>query len=145
MGDIIEIAITLGIKEDLRELYTKEQLVERVYDMFKLHYSKCSMIFSIEDYSSTGYHIHIYYKGPKIYWKVFNQRWGLGYVKNRNVYDRDGWIKYIKKQGSIWMYNGGPITTEVLDDIIEDQTSLIEQMSGMSIFEYMDSMKSSEL
>lgn len=126
--ELVEIAITLGIKKELRNLYTREQLVERIYELFDNQDTKY-IIFSLEDYATSGIHAHIYYFGKQIYWKSFNTRWGLGYVKNVNVYDKEGWIKYITKKGVFWEKGIDYKSTA------NNEISVIEILTGKSLFD----------
>lgn len=101
MDNFYKQAITLGVKNEYRNKITHGSMVQRIYNIMK-RYSSSYWVGTIEDYVTTGYHVHIYFEGPEILWVDFNKDWGLGYVKNREVYDTDGWIKYIKKTGCYW-------------------------------------------
>lgn len=108
-------AITLGVKNAHRPNLLLQPLVKRIDDLMKefkpTYYCAC-----IEDYTTTGYHVHIYFEGPEILWMEFNRRWALGYVKDRTIYDKEGWLKYIKKSGCWWeqgkMYTPGKTPIE---------------------------------
>lgn len=112
----IEIAITLGIKEELRGQIDEDDLPIRVYELFK-RIGYRYICFSREKYSTTGVHIHIYYIGKPIYWIDFNKYWGLGYVKNRYVYNTQGWIDYIKKFGCYWEF-GKKVETSMIQRFV---------------------------
>lgn len=99
----METAITLGVKKNLRKIYSKIQIIDRVKDIFdEIGYDY--LLYSLEDYQVGGIHVHIYYIGNPIYWKSFNKKWGIGYVKNRLIYDRVGWSSYVKKKGDYCEY-----------------------------------------
>lgn len=115
--------ITLGVKDTERKNYNEETLQKKTLKLFN-DVGYVSLIFSIENYSTTGYHVHAYYRGRPIYWKNFNKLWGIGYVKDQTVYDVQGLIKYIKKHGTYWDY-GLP-----LDDT---EKSVIERFVGHSL------------
>jgi len=123
--DYVEHAITLGIKKQFRSEIDRYDLTERLYNMFKDYYTVKYVLFSLEEYTDTGLHVHIYYLGSHITWKIFNQQWGLGYVKNRKVYDRGGWIRYIKKHGDFHEIGKDP-------ELGEDNRTILEKMTGMS-------------
>lgn len=124
--EYVEHAITLGIKKQLRSEIDRYELTERIYNMFKHNYTIKYVLFSLEDYADTGLHVHIYYLGSHIIWNIFNQQWGLGYVKNRKVYDRDGWIRYIKKHGDFHELGRDP-------ELDQHNISVIERMSGITL------------
>lgn len=94
-------AITLGIKKEYRKKVGQEELVVKIYKLMNQYKSRY-FVFSIEDYATTGLHVHIYFEGPEPMWMDFNKSWGLGYIKNKPVYDIAGWIRYIKKKGIYW-------------------------------------------
>lgn len=122
----VEWAITLGVKKEKRNFYTRSVLIKKVTKIFRAQ-NFDEIIFGIEDYETTGLHVHIYYRGPTIIWMTFNKLWDIGYVKNRHVYDKQGWIKYISKQSDVHHYG---------EEVHE--LSIIEQMTGMSIHQYIN-------
>lgn len=98
-----EWSITCGVKKELRDKYTDEELMSRLFNIL----SECGgkeIVVCVEKYQETGYHVHAYYYGKNIFWKDFNKKWEIGYVKNRNIYNKDGWINYIKKQEKYFEY-----------------------------------------
>jgi len=105
-------AITLGIKKEYRNKIAYGMIVHRIYNTINKFYPSywCG---TIEDYVSTGYHVHIYFEGPEIVWTDFNTLWGIGYVKNRKVYDIEGWLRYVRKSGMYWEEGQRRMTTQL--------------------------------
>lgn len=121
----IEWAITLGIKPEYRKEYKRYKFIKHIEQVFEdIGYDQ--LMFSIEDYSTTGLHAHVYYNGKPIYWIDFNKRYNLGYVKNKKVYDRNGWIRYISKFNDVHSYGFDIILNKKED-------SIISKFTGMSL------------
>lgn len=124
---MFEWAITLGVKLELRDKWSKDDLLKRTLTVFKkIGFEE--MTFSCEEYKEGGgHHVHVYYKGPEIYWTNFNRLWGLGYVRNKRIYDKKGWIRYIKKKEESWTFKSR----------LEREPTIIERMTGLSLEEEM--------
>lgn len=137
MNTIIKAAITLGLKKELRNKYGNEQLLKRVKDIFE-EIGYTYILTSVEDYKTTGKHVHVFYVGKSIYWLKFNKLWGLGYVKNKEVYDEPGWIKYVKKHNK-WEEHGVYINKPIMERL--SGISLIDKIKDIEkdIIEYDDS------
>lgn len=129
MSDI-EVAITLGVKKELRHIYdriTLKKRIKQILDKYRYNY----ILYSTEEYETTGLHVHVYYVGQPILWSAFNKQWEIGYVKNRGVYNRNGWMRYVKKQGDY--YEHGQLPVGIREE--EEGRSPMEQLCGMTLEE----------
>lgn len=133
MTNLIQWSITLGIKPEFRKKFDVYTLSDRVIKIFEeLGFSY--ILYSIEEYKENrGLHVHMYYYGKPIYWIRFNQLWGIGYVKNKPIYDLDGWLNYITKTKLYWEYGRKP------------DTSKISRFLGKSLHETIMDMKNEKL
>lgn len=113
----IEIAITLGTRKGERAQYNVNFLYLKVLEIFKRIGYKY-LLFSIEPYDDNkgGHHVHVYYVGQEIFWKDFNKEWGIGYVRDKAVYNRQGWIGYLKKQ-DVWYERGEEVYKTVIEKL----------------------------
>jgi hypothetical protein len=126
----IEIAITLGVKKELRHLYNRLALKKRIKDVLD-KYRYDYILYSTENYETTGEHVHVYYVGQPILWSHFNKQWEIGYVKNRGVYSRNGWMRYVKKHGG-W-YEHGQLPVGLREE--EEGRSPMEALAGITLEE----------
>lgn len=132
-------AITLGVKQELRKDYGNDELFQRakgVFDKIGFVY----ILMSVEQYSTSGCHVHVFYVGKNIFWKNFNKLWGIGYVKNRDVYNEAGWMKYVKKQEE-WEEHGCYENLSIMERFtgtrLEQRVAEIE-IQNMYEFDYSD-------
>lgn len=122
-------AITLGVKNQHRSNLLLTPLVGKVQTLMH-KYNSTYYLACIEDYTTTGYHVHIYFEGPEIFWDTFNRDWGLGYVKDRQIYNKEGWFKYLKKSGCWWEEGNKYVPKK----------SAIERFTGESMSDYEDTV-----
>lgn len=110
----VELAITLTFAEKYKTIShidarnKVDNLLEQLEDW-------TTVIYSIEKHKNGYKHIHIYYKGKEIYWINFNKIWKWGYVKNKPIYDKDGWINYIRKEEIFYLRGEKPETLTIME------------------------------
>lgn len=117
----VEEAITLTFKKKETKFI---KCLEKVESLIKELRDWTTIIYSLEEHKTGGYHVHIYYKGKQIYWKNFNSLWSYGYVKNKKMWDKEGWLSYIRKEGTYYV-RGKALEVE----------SIIEKFTGKTLKE----------
>ena len=121
-GDIISVAITLGVKREYDNMSQKEKiyrLVKAIHNQ-KLRCSRLCYVFEPYNVENRNEHIHVTYCGESIFWKKFNEDWGIGFVKNKPIYSLSGWLSYMKKYNEItWLIGNDTLNTdEIIDTIV---------------------------